>query len=163
MGIDTLVKHVVDTGTTGFVLLISGFLGGFAVAWSFLTWYYKEEIGKIPGLKGQLAEKDSRIKVLEGQLAEKDSRIKVLEGQLEKTGTVTPPTKAFPDPTEQIHIIEIHVKVGGRDFDPARLRILDNTQIVYVIRHGGGKTSNVILQNGKTENVEDSRLQLLNP
>ena len=45
---ETLVKQVLDTGTTGFVLLATGFITGVGLAWSFLIWYYKEDSGSRP-------------------------------------------------------------------------------------------------------------------
>lgn len=157
---ETLVKQVLDTGTTGFVLLATGFITGVGLAWSFLTWYYKEELGKLPSLRGELATRDARIRELEGQLGRGSA---VTPSGATGTGIGVPqPRPSVADLAAQIRIVEDHVRGTGRGYETARLRILDGAQVVYVVRHGGGRTSNVILQNGSTENVDDSRIQILN-
>ncbi len=149
---ETLVKHVHDTGTTGFVLLATGFITGVGLAWAFLTWYYKEELAKLPSLRADLANKDVRIGQLEAQLARTTG-----------TGIGAPqPSRSVTDLAAQIRTIEAHVKRQDRVYEVTRLRILDGTQVVYVVLHGRGRTSNVIRQDGTTENIADSRMQILN-
>ena len=157
---ETLVKQVLDTGTTGFVLLATGFITGVGLAWSFLIWYYKEELGKLPSLRGELATKDARIRELQGQLGRGSL---VTPPGTTGTGIGAPqPSPSITDLAAQIRTVEAHVRRNGRGYEATRLRILDGTQVVYVVRLGGGQTSNVILQDGSTKNVDDSRMQVLN-
>ncbi len=148
----TLVKQIAETGTTGIALLITGFVTGFGLAWSFLIWYYKEVRGKNSELKEQ-------IRILEARLRNGPNVVLPLPTETENPPKLPGPNP--PDRPDQIRMIETYVIKSGREYEPTRLRLLNDSQIVYVIRHGGGRTSNVMLQNGEATNLPDSKLKTL--
>jgi hypothetical protein len=152
MDAHTLVKQITETGTTGFALLITGFVTGFGLAWSFLFWYYKEELGKIAGLKEQ-------IRILEAR--PRNGPTVVLPTPTETESRPKLPGPNLPDRADQIRIIETHVIKSGREYEATRLMLLDDSEVVYVIRRGGGRNSNVIRQDGKVQNIPDSRIKPL--